>query len=63
MYAETSLNVLSTIGPGTKIDLETLNQFFYVNQAQIQYLENKYASIFSQQPVRLNDIKTLSSTA
>uniref|UniRef100_A0A8W8K9C7 Uncharacterized protein n=1 Tax=Magallana gigas TaxID=29159 RepID=A0A8W8K9C7_MAGGI len=44
-YAETSLKLLSTIEPGTKISSETLEQFFLINQAQIQYLQDEYASI------------------
>lgn len=44
-YAETSLKLLSTIEPGTKISSETLEQLFLINQAQIQYLQDEYASI------------------
>ena len=44
-YSETSLKLLSTIEPGTIITAETLEQFFLINQAQIQYLQDEYASI------------------
>ena len=40
-----SLKLLSTIEPGTIITAETLVQFFLINQAQIQYLQDEYASI------------------
>lgn len=42
--AETSLKLLSTIEPRTKISWETHEQFFLINQAQIQHLQDEYAS-------------------
>ena len=44
-YSATSLKPLSTIEPGTVITAKTLEQFFLINQAQIQYLQDEYASI------------------
>ena len=42
-YSETSCN--RTRNPGTVITAETLEQFILINQAQIQYLQDEYASI------------------
>lgn len=38
---------------GTKIFPETIKQFLFLNQAQIQYLRDKYAFILLQ-PARFN---------
>ena len=41
-----SLKLLPTIEPGTVITVETLEQFFFINQTQIQYLQNEQRFIF-----------------
>ena len=61
-YSETSLKLLSTIEPGTIITAETLEQFFLINQAQIQYLQDESVNL-CQQSVRHHDIETVSCIA
>ena len=45
-YSEMSLKLLPTIEPGTVITVETLELFFFINQTQIQYLQNEQRFVF-----------------